>query len=370
MELDDIREEIDRIDSELLPLFIKRMECAEKVAKIKAEKGLPVFNGGREGEILRSAAEKSGRHAGETRALFSYIMSMSRDTQYKILGSGKALRGTIKNAPPFVPEAKTAACLGQKGSFSHEALGRLFPGASAEFFSCFGDIFEAVKNGRADCGVLPVENSSAGSVGEVYDLILKYRFYISGALSLPVRDCLASREKDIAGVKAVYSHPQALKQCSEFLSGHTFKACPYQSTAQAARMAAETPGTAAVCSRHAADGYGLNVLADNIQNCDGNRTRFIVISRTLFIPPEANKISLCFSLPHSTGTLCSVLERFARAGLNLTKMESRPIPDKNFEYDFYLDFTGNVSDPDTLGLICSLYDELPRFSFLGNYTEK
>ena len=369
MELDDIREKIDEIDSELLPLFIRRMECAEKVAEIKAEKGIPVLNEEREREILDCVSEKAGKYAGEARTLFSGIMSMSRDIQHKLTGGGGALRDTIKGAATFAPEVKTAACLGQKGSFSHEALNRLYPKAKAEFFSCFGDIFEAVESGKADFGVLPVENSSAGSVGEVYDLILKYRFYIFSALSLPVRDCLASCEKNAGDIKTVYSHPQALKQCSEFLAKHGFVSRPYPSTAQAACMASKTPGVAAVCSKHAADEYGLNILASDIQNSDGNRTRFITIGRSLFISPNANKISLCFSLPHRTGTLYAVLERFARAGLNLTKMESRPIPDKNFEYDFYLDFTGNVKNPATLDLICALYDELPRFSFLGNYTE-
>lgn len=369
MELDDIRGKIDEIDSELLPLFIRRMECAEKVAEIKAEKGIPVLNEEREREILDCVSKKAGRYAGETRTLFSGIMSMSRDVQHKLLGSGTELRDMIKSAGASSPKVETAACLGQKGSFSHEALNRMYPEAKAEFYSCFGDIFKAVKSGKADFGVLPVENSSAGSVGEVYDLILKYRFYISGALSLPVRDCLASCEKNIKGIKTVYSHPQALKQCSEFLAKQGLDAHPYSSTAEAACMAAKTPGAAAVCSKHAAAEYGLNILANDIQNSDGNRTRFITIGRSLFISPEANKISLCFSLPHRTGTLYAVLERFARAGLNLTKIESRPIPDKNFEYDFYLDFTGNVKSSGTLDLICALYDELPRFSFLGNYIE-
>lgn len=369
MELYDIREKIDKIDSELLPLFINRMECAEKVAEIKAEKGIPVLNETREREILDDVAKRAGKYSGEARTLFSGIMSMSRDVQHKLIGSGSALRDIIKSADSSAAKVKTAACLGQKGSFSHEALKCFYPKANAEFFSCFDDIFEAVKTGKADCGVLPVENSSAGSVGEVYDLILKHRFYISGALSLPVRYCLASCEKDIKDIKAVYSHPQGLKQCSEFLKKNGFCIRPYSSTAEAACMAAKTPHMAAACSKHAADEYGLNILANDIQNSDGNRTRFITIGHSLFISPNANKISLCFSLPHHTGTLYAVLERFARAGLNLTKMESRPIPDKNFEYDFYLDFTGNVKSPATLDLICALYDELPRFSFLGNYVE-
>lgn len=368
MGIDEIRGEIDEIDGQLLPLFIRRMECAKKVAAAKQKSGTPVLNENREQKILDGVSLKAGEYGGEARILFSGIMSMSRALQHKLLGGGAPLRETVQNAGVTPPKPETVACLGQKGSFSHEALSRLYPGARPLFFPAFPAIFAAVANGKADLGVLPVENSCAGSVGEVYDLILKYRFSIVGAVSLPIRDCLASRESDIHNIQIVYSHPQALRQCSEYLEENKLCAKPYSSTAAAAQ-AAQNPGIAAVCSEHAAAEYGLNILARDIQNSCGNRTRFIVIGRQLRIPESASKISLCFSLPHRTGTLYAVLERFAQAGLNLTKIESRPIPGKNFEYDFYLDFTGNIRDAATLDLICALYDELPRFSFLGNYTE-
>ena len=368
MTLKEIRSQIDRIDNELLPLFLQRMECAKQVAEAKKKENCPVFNEKREQEILRNVSEKSGEFKGETKILYSGLMAMSRSLQHRLLGSGSPLREEVETAPGELPKADTVACLGRKGSFSHEALLRLYPDAMPLFFPDFPAIFTAVESGDADLGILPVENSSSGSVGEVYDLILKYRFSIVGALSLPIRHCFASSECDLKNIQIVYSHPQAIRQCSAFLSSHSLKAEPFSSTAEAARKA-QSPGMGAVCSLYAAREYGLHVLARDIQDSSGNRTRFIVISRKMCLPPDAGKISLCFSLPHRTGTLYAVLARFAAAGLNLTKIESRPIPGKNFEYDFYLDFSGNVRDPSTLDLLCELCDELPRFTFLGNYVE-
>ena len=368
MTLEEIRTEIDEIDAQLLPLFLRRMECAKQVAAVKKSSGLPVFNAERERQILNAAAEKAGKYGGEARFLYADLMAMSRAEQYRLLGAGKELREAVRNASAEPPRAGTVACLGRNGSFSHEALLRLYPQAQPLFFPDFPSIFEAVARGAAGLGVLPVENSSAGSVGEVYDLILKYRFSILGALSLPVRHCLASSETDAEKIRTVYSHPQALRQCSDFLKAHGWKTEPCSSTAGAAVLA-EQPATGAVCSVRAARECGLHILMEEIQNTTVNRTRFLVIGRTMLLPPDADKISVCFSLPHRTGTLSGVLTRFAAAGLNLTKIESRPIPEKNFEYDFYLDFTGNVHDAHTLDLLCALYDELPRFTFLGNYRE-
>ena len=219
-----------------------------------------------------------------------------------------------------------------------------------------------------------MENSSAGSVSEVYGLILEHRFFIAAATTLRVRHCLAAPPSaDPARIRDVYSHRQALAQCSQFLARHGYVPQPYSNTAAAAKMAAERGGDLAViCSEQAAETHGLRILERGIQNSSGNRTRFIAISRTLTIPDDAQKISLCFSLPHTTGSLYHVLARFAVAGLNLTKIESRPISSEGrlFEYDFYLDFTGNLREEPTLEFIASLQAELPDFSFLGNYREQ
>ncbi|MBE6830945.1 MAG: bifunctional chorismate mutase/prephenate dehydratase [Ruminococcaceae bacterium] len=372
MALEEIRQEIDRIDKELLPLFVRRMDCAKQVAAVKQEQKLPVFNGGREQEILDRIVRQAGEYGGEARLLYSGMMDMSRALQYNLLGGGGELRETIRKAGAAPEKAEKIACLGENGSFSHEALSLLYPKAAPQFYQGFGGIFSAVANGQADLGILPVENSSAGSVSEVYDLILKYRFCIVNAATLHVHHCLAAAKKvDVRTIGTVYSHPQALSQCSEYITRNDLRPLPCSNTASAAQMVAQRQeaGIAAICSEHAANEYKLHILERDIQNSSNNCTRFIVISRSLFIPDRARKISLCFSLLHKTGTLYSVLARFAALGLNLTKIESRPIQDKNFEYDFYLDFTGNVREDATLNLICSLYDELPRFSFLGNYTE-
>lgn len=368
MTLEEIRAEIDGIDEQLLPLFLRRMDCAKRVAKIKGKSGQPVFNEAREQQILDEMSRGAGDYAGETRILFSNLMAMSRAVQHRLLQSGAPLREAVRAASPEAPRAERVACLGQEGSFSHEALLKLYPDAKPLFHEDFASIFAAVQSEDADLGVLPVENSSAGSVGEVYGLMLKYRFSIVGAVSLPVSHCLASSESGIGDIHVVYSHPQALCQCSEFLQKNGLASEKFSSTAAAAQEA-EKPGVAAVCSEYAARQHGLRILARGIQNSTANRTRFIVIGRRLYLPEDATKISVCFSVPHRTGTLYAVLARFAAAGLNLTKIESRPIPGRNFEYDFYLDFTGNLHDGKTLDLLCALYDELPRFSFLGNYVE-
>lgn len=374
MTLEEIRKEIDKIDSRLLPLFIARMHCAEQVAKVKAEQKLPVLNTKREEEILESIGERAGDYGGEARVLYSTIMDISRALQHKLLGGGSELRELVESAPLCRKTAgKNIACPGVPGSYSHEAAAQLFPNRDTQFYTTFHDVFKAVENGSADYGVVPVENSSAGSVGEVYDYILGYRFYIVGAATLHIHHCLAAapgvKTQDI---RSVCSHPQALAQCSDRIAKEDWEPVQHTNTAAAAKMASESKSAsmAAICSATAAKEYGLNILEENIQNSSTNCTRFIVISRELFIPDNAQKISLCFALPHKTGSLSSVLARFAMSGLNLTKIESRPIAERNFEYDFYLDFSGNVRDAKTLDVLCALYSELPRFSFLGNYVEQ
>lgn len=369
MELEELRKEIDGIDNGILELFLRRMECAKQVAEVKRKKNLPIYNEARELEILNDISRKAGEYGGQARILYTNLMAMSREAQHSALGSGASLRQAVRDAcrPPEKP--RSVACLGQKGSYSHEVLARLYPEAEAVFFPDFSSIFASVEHGAAELGVVPVENSTAGSVNEVYDLILKYRFSIVAAMSLSVRHCLASREESRNEIRVAYSHPQALRQCEGYLKEHGIPGEACSSTAEAAARAAKENGTAALCSEHAAAQFGLNLLDRDVQDSDGNQTRFISIGCSLLIPPEANKISLCFAVPHRTGTLYTVLARFAAAGLNLTKIESRPIPDKNFEYDFYLDFSGSAADAKTLDLLCALSEELSRFSFLGNYIE-
>lgn len=385
MNLEEIRTKIDAIDTQLLPLFVQRMQYAQQVAQAKQAQNLPIFHPQREAEILARTAQNAGEFSSEATMLYATLMALNRSRQHKLLGSGAALRTRIasalqkKHSLQTAATGRTIAFQGVAGSFSHAAAAQLFPSCTMLPFESFRSVFQALQSGQADFGLLPVENSSAGSVVEVYDLILNYRFSIVGAAALHVHHCLAApKGVAISDIRTIYSHPQALAQCSDLIDMHNWKPIQHSNTAAAAKMLskmAEENGVkdaAAICSRTAASLYGLQILQEDIQNNNQNRTRFAALSKEMFIPENADKISLCFSLPHTTGSLYSVLARFALSGLNLTKIESRPLKENDsgqFCYNFYLDFTGNVNHPDTLDLLCALSEELPDFSFLGNYVE-
>lgn len=377
MDLKDIRDDIDSIDGQIIELFKKRMDCSAKVAQYKAENGMAVFNPEREKKILDKVEEQAGQYGGSARLLYSTIMELSRGVQHDMLGSGAELKNRIYSAEKKLcadNDNVRVACFGAHGAYAHMAANKVFPDAEPKFYSPFREVFRAISVGEVDFGVIPIENSSAGSVTAVYDLMLQYRFHIAAAADIPVNHCLAAKKGTLTeNVRTVYSHEQALMQCSDYLNAHQeITQRTFVSTAQAAKMVSETDDdtAAAICSESAAEKYGLEVIARGFQNNPNNTTRFIVISKKMYIEPDADKISLCFSLPHVTGSLYSVLCRFAAHGLNLTKIESRPRYGKSFEYMFYLDFTGSISDSKTISLLCALSEELPDFSFLGNYKEK
>lgn len=372
-DLGEIRVEIDKIDSELIELFKKRMDCAKAVGLYKKENNIPVLNQNRENEILDSVEEKGGEYGSHARLLFSNIMELSRALQHNIVGSGKKLRADILNASSKMQtENVKVGYQGIKGANGHEATLKLFPNGDAVNYKTFADVFDAVDREEVTYGVLPVENSTAGSVSAVYDLILKHRFYIVKALDLPIDYCLAGlKQSEFSDIEKVWSHPQSLSQCANYIAKNNFDSTPFENTAVAAREAANEKrlNVAAICSYKAAEEYGLKILDNHLQDDKGNTTRFIVISKTLCIPENANKISLCFSLPHVTGSLYGLLCRFNSLGLNLTKIESRPRKGKDFEYLFYLDFSGSVHSDNVIDLISQLSEEMPEFSFLGNYCE-
>lgn len=371
--LSEIRSDIDRIDSEIIELFKKRMDCAKEVGIYKKSQNTPVLNQDRENDILDAVEKKGGEYGAHARLLYSNIMELSRALQHNIVGSGKGLKTVIANAEEQFPsENIKVGYQGIKGANGHEATLRLFPNGTAVNYKTFSDVFSAVDSGEINYGVLPVENSTAGSVSTVYDLILRHRFYIVGALDLPIDYCLAGlNQSEFSDIEKVWSHPQSLSQCANYIAKNNFDSSPCSNTAVAARDTATEKrlNVAAICSYKAAEEYGLKILDNHIQDNDVNTTRFIVISKKLYIPENANKISLCFSLPHVTGSLYSLLCRFNSLGLNLTKIESRPRQDKGFEYLFYLDFSGNVHSEDVIALISQLSEEMPEFSFLGNYCE-
>ena len=376
MDLLGLRKEIDKIDEELIPLLLKRMNISQQVAKYKVERGIPVLNQQREQEILDNVAEKCGDMGEIIKTVFSATMDASRALQHKIIGGGSELRQTVEQSlcdGRITAEGESIACQGVEGAYSGVAANTLFPDSPVKFYRQFEDVFEAVNKGETKFGVIPVENSTAGSVHESYDLIMKYRFYVVGAYDLPIEHCLcAKKDTEYENITDVYSHPQALSQCNNFLKNFDFTGINYTNTAAAAKLVSESDrdNIAVICSEKAAKKYGLKVLKRNIQNTSNNQTRFIVISKKLIIPGDANKISLIFSVAHKTGSLYRVLGRFSMAGLSLTKLESRPIENEAFNYHFYVDVMGSVRQESTLDLICALSDELPEFEFLGNFNEE
>ncbi len=376
MNLKEIRAEIDEADTQLIEAFTKRMDCSKRVAEYKLANGIPVFDPAREQQVMDKAAEKAGEYGSSARQLYANIMELSRALQHDMLGSGEALNSAVlcaKDTIPFDDKTTMIACFGIPGSYAHRAERTLFPGTIPTFCSSFHDVFAALRNGNADFGIVPIENSSAGSVTDVYDLMLKYRFYIAAAIDIPIDHCLAAVKGTSAeSIRTVYSHQQALAQCSDYIRSRNMEKHEYISTAAAAEMVSQSNDSsiAAICSEEAAEEYGLEILLRGFQNNPANTTRFIVISKELYIDETADKISLCFSLPHRTGSLHNILCRFAADGLNLTKIESRPKTGTSFEYLFYLDFSGNIKEKRTLALMRALSDELTDFSFLGNYSER
>lgn len=376
MDLLELRNEIDKLDDELIPLLLKRMDISRQVAEYKVQNGIPVLNEQRELEILEDVASKCGEQGEVIKTVFSAIMDASRALQHKIIGGGVELRNLISNAKcekNLTANGEPIACQGVQGAYSGEAAKALFPDSPIDFHKQFEDVFEAVNQNKARFGIIPVENSTAGSVHESYDLIMKYKFFIVGAYDLRVDHCLCAKPGvKFEDIENVYSHTQALSQCNIFLKNFDFTGITFSNTAAAAKFVSESEknNIAAICSESAAKKYGLKIIRKGIQNVTNNTTRFIVISKELVIDEDAEKISLIFSAPHRTGSLYRVLGRFSMTGLNLTKLESRPVANGKFDYYFYVDILGSVRDEQTLDLLCALSDELPEFSFLGNYYEE
>lgn len=376
MDLNELRKEIDEIDSQLIPLLMKRMDVSERVADYKVKNNIPVLNEKREQEILDGVAQRCGDKGEVIKTIFSATMDASRALQHKIIGGGKELReqinDTLSRSAKLDLDGGFVACQGVEGAYSSVTAQKIFPDCRIKFYKQFEDVFEAVNTGDAKYGVIPVENSTAGSVHESYDLIMKYRFFVVGAYDLKIEHCLcAKQDTRYEDISDVYSHPQALSQCNNFLKNFDFTGINFSNTAAAAEFVSNSKRNdiGVICSQTAAKKYGLKILKRNIQNNNKNTTRFIVISKNLVIEPDAEKVSLIFSVAHKTGSLYRILGRFSMAGLNLTKLESRPIENSDFSYYFYVDVLGKVSDEKTLDLICALSDELPDFEFLGNFKE-
>lgn len=376
MELSEIRKEIDILDDKLVPLLKERMELARKVAEYKKEHNMPVLNQKREDEILEEVGKASEEYGDALKIVFASMFDVSRAEQHRILGAGKELRNKVNSAinTDVTPDKNAViGCQGINGAYSGIAAKKLFgKDCNPKFYEQFEDVFTAVENGECKYGVIPIENSSVGSVHEVYDLVLKHNFYITKVVNMKISHCLLAKSgATLEQLKTVTSKTEALEQCKSFIRKHNLKVKEEVNTAVASQKVSDSDDETicAIASPLSAQNYNLDIICKDIQDVEKNTTRFIVISKKLEISESANKISFIFSIPHSAGSLYRILARFAMFGLNLTKIESRPIPDGNFEYYFYLDFSGNLQSEKTLDLMCALSDELPYFSFLGNYEE-
>lgn len=377
--LDSIRERIDEVDKQLVSLFRERMEISAAVAEYKRANGKQVFDAARERSKLASVAQLAGEDfADYSRVLYSTIMSLSRSYQEKILGAQSLTDSLIEKAvnetPKLFPVTAKVACQGIEGAYSQIAAEKLFELPQIEYFKSFEGVFEAIENGTCEYGVLPLENSTAGSVGKVYDLMLKKNFYIVRSFRLKIdHNLLAKKGLQIEDIKEVFSHEQAISQCSAFLKANPqikVTACP--NTAMAARLAAETErnDVAALSSRDCALLYGLSNLAANVQDNANNHTRFICISRKPEIYPGADKTTLMMVAPHKPGALYVLLSHFFAHGINISKLESRPLPESDFEFLFYLDLDVSVYSPKLRMVLAELERQSEQFRYLGSYIEQ
>ncbi len=377
MDLQNLRQEIDKIDDDLLMLFKKRMDIALSVAKYKKENGLVITNAEREREILERMTEAAGEDiAIETKMLFTTLFDLSKGHQRNAINDGGELAEEIETAiiktDKLFPKKAVVACQGVEGSYSSQACDALFPLPSIMFMNSFEAVFKAVSSGICRYGILPIENSSYGSVTEVYDLMKKHSFNIARSIKLKISHALLAKPgTKLEDIKEIFSHEQAIGQCSEFLGKLNIKVTPCENTAMAAKAVFESARNdiAAISSPKCADLYNLTAVLKDIQNTDNNYTKFICISKELEIYPGANKISMIVSLSHSPGALYRILSHFAASGLNLTKLQSRPVVGSDFEFVFYFDADASVSEPGTISLLNSIKNSCQEFNFLGNYIE-
>ena len=378
MDLNDYRRQIDEIDTQLLSLFAQRMEVAAGIAAYKKEHGLPVLDSSRERQKLLDIAAKSPDAVKEYAvSLYSLLFELSRGYQNRVLGVSSDLTEQIAQAiestPKLFPESAAVACQGVEGAYSQLACDRLFRLPNVFYFSSFDAVFSAIEKGLCQYGVIPLENSTAGSVNAVYDLMMRHHFHIVRSMRLKVdHNLLANPGAQLSGIREIFSHPQAIAQCAAFLQSLSgVKVTPCENTAAAAQRVAQSGrmDAAALSSRSCAELYGLTCLAASVQDQGNNFTRFICISRELEIYPGADRTSLMVVLPHRPGSLYKVLSRFYALGINLNKLESRPMPERSFEFMFYFDLDTPVYSPQFQQLMGELPGLCEEFSYLGSYSE-
>ena len=378
MKIEDLRNKIDNIDDELVSLFKERLSVASQIAKYKKENGLSVLDKTRERELINKVTEKAGaEYESEIRAIFNDLMGVSRAYQSKLLNVkssyGDKIDDALTKTDKIFPESAMVACQGVEGAYSQKACEKIFPNPTIVYLNNWEGVFHAVNSGFCRYGILPLENSNAGSVNRIYDLLAQFNFSIVRSTRIHINhSILAKKGVKIEEVKDIYSHEQAINQCSEFLA--TLKnvnvhVC--ENTAMAAQMVAESDrnDVAAISSSDCAELYNLEIIKNNVQNDGNNYTRFICISKNLEIYPGANKTSLMIVAPHKPGALYNILSKFNSLNINVIKLESRPIPGSDFEFMFYFDIDVSVYSDKFQVILAQLEAEAEKFQYLGSYIE-
>ena len=375
-ELKALRDEIDVIDRQIAALFQQRMGVTYKVGQYKVRNNMNVLDESREKEVLAAKAALTDDPAmqGDLTTLFEGIMSISRKQQRRLVQENdpwfdRYLEDRAEARAPL--NNPRVLYQGEPGAYADEAAALFFgEDTPRDKVRTWEEIFVSLKEGRADYGVVPIENSSTGSINQVYDLLARYGAHIVGEQTVKVDHCLmAPKGATLDSITDVYSHEQGLSQCEDYLKAHSWERHAMLNTAAAAKFVAESADTAkaAIGSKRAAALYGLDILAESINFNDSNYTRFVVVSPVMERREGADKISALFTLPHKSGTLHRIMSVFAVAGLNMMKLESRPVVGRNWEYLFFVDFSGNLLEDGIDGIIRELTQTASGFRVLGNY---
>ena len=379
MKLEDLRGKIDTIDDMIASLYVRRMGVAKEIGTVKAENNIATESTLREKEILnRVTADMPEDIKLFAKQIFCALFDTSKAYQSSVSNVNSDIVAEIKEAlaqgKVSFPTSAVVACQGVSGAYSSIAADKMFALSNNLYFKDFSGVFNAVEKGLCEYGVLPIENSSVGSVNAVYDLMRLHKFYIVRSFKLRVKHyVLGNGGADLKNIKEIISHEQALNQCAKYIKSlGDIKITVCDNTALAAKLVAESgrEDIACISSRECAGIYGLSILAPNVQDNDGNYTRFIAISKKLQVFEDANKISIMVNVPHEVGSLNKLLNKFSTQGLNLTKLESRPMPNSAFEFVFYFDFEAKIDSPQVQNLLGELENTCDRFVFLGSYSEK
>lgn len=369
-QIEEVRKEINEIDRQIVDLFLRRMKCSEEVSEFKMHTGGQVLVTARENELLNTMLQNvPDSLKQEYTSLLRTTTRISRKYQYTRILKAEPFRLQLP-ITARIDTPQTVCYQGLQASYQDAAAKALFPNAKCYPLKTFEDVFLEVSEGRADAGVVPIENSTAGTINEVYDLLEKHGLYISHSYIGRIRHCLAAcKGTSLDMIKTVHSHPQALRQCHHYIQDHDLIEVEESNTAVAAEEIAKLgdPTRAAICSEEAAELYGLTVLQHNINDGDFNQTRFIAVTRGLSAKEEDNRVSLILIIPHVTGSLYAALSVFSDYGLNMTEIHSRPLANMPWNYCFYIDFAGNILNEDTRTMIYQLTQEIPVVRILGSF---